>query len=179
MVHASTLAVPARRQETKFSCGPAALRAVLAALKIRVSEENLREKLKTTEKDGTTPESIQGFAESLGLGALVREPMSIADLKKATDLGYPVIVLFQAWQDGKKRSWAEDWDDGHYAVVTSVHDGHVYLTDPALSRGTGYVPISEFEERWHDKNKHRRYHQWGLVVRAKTPESPKKNDRIR
>jgi predicted double-glycine peptidase len=173
-VEASTLAVPARRQETKYSCGPAALRAVLAAFGVRISEDALIERLKTSKKDGTTPESMHQQAESLGLGTLVREPMSLKDLKKATDAGYPVIVLFQAWQEGKKRDWAGDWDDGHYAVVTSVQGDHVFLSDPSMSKGTGYIPASEFEERWHDENENRRYHRWGLVIRVPSPESFKK-----
>lgn len=175
------LDIPATRQQESHTCGPASIRAVLKTFGIRVSEDALKKLLHTTEKDGTAPEQVENAARILGLNPKVYEPMDVPSLKREVYLGHPVIILFQAWQEGQRiRDWGTDWSDGHYAVVTAVHDDQVLLTDPSLPSGSGYVPIREFVSRWHDKNKIRKYHNWGLALQVDSPSTLKKHfDRVK
>ena len=76
--------------------------------------------------------------------------------------------------------WENDWSDGHWSAVTRVvlprdnplrmirrqigdrprvreiADGVVILADPSNGEGLSFVPIPEFERRWHDTDRDNR-----------------------
>jgi len=46
-------------------------------------------------------------------------------------LGIPVLVNYQAWEDGAGPfNYTEIWDTGHYSVVVGYDEEHVFLMDP-------------------------------------------------
>ena len=144
--------VPDVRQSTAYSCGTAALQAVLHYYGIEEREDRLMKELKTSPDEGTRPAEIVRVAKDHGLRAEMREGLAIEDLKAALDHGIPVIADIQAWKggDGSIPSWAKSWEDGHYVIVLGLDAALVYVEDPALLGCRGIIPRAEFLERWHD-----------------------------
>jgi uncharacterized protein len=168
------IVIPDVRQSTDFSCGATALQALLAYYSEDWSEEELIKLLGTNQEIGTTPESLVRVATALGLRASIGENLTFDDLRAALDERIPVIVAFQAWVDVKppEFSWAECWEEGHYAVVIGMDADYVYLEDPSLFGTRGRIPVREFGERWHDYSgvspmdaQDRRWVHLGIIIR--------------
>lgn len=167
----NALAVPNVRQTRDFSCGPAALLAVLRYFGYQVATETaLYRPLGTTAENGTLPEALAQGARRFGLKATVRQPMTLAQLRAAVDGGKPVILELQAWRKPATRhqSWRDTWDDGHYVVLVGVDREYVYLMDPSTEHAYTYLSHDELVARWHDVNTRQgvslRDHRLGVVV---------------
>ncbi len=143
-------AVPDVRQSTGYTCGAAALQAVLAYWGIDEREDRLAARLRSTPEQGTHPDDIVRGARELGLTADLREGLVLADLERALAEGTSVIVDLQAWRDLADVPWAETWEDGHYMVLLGADAANLYFEDPSLLGSRGVVPRAEFVERWHD-----------------------------
>ncbi|MBI3925261.1 MAG: C39 family peptidase [Armatimonadetes bacterium] len=167
------LQVPDVRQSTPYSCGAAALQAVLAYWGVELREDQLMERLGTDPEVGTPPDAILRVARELGLQADLREGLALEDLAAALEQGVPVIVAMQAWRDGPGSPWAEEWDDGHYVVVIGLDAEKVVVEDPSLLGSRGFLPRAEFVERWHDVDgQGRRYVRCGIFLRGTRPCPP-------
>jgi predicted double-glycine peptidase len=147
------LSVPEVRQHTDYSCGAAALQAVLAYYGIDVREDTLMQKLGTNEIDGTKYWEIVRVAREYGLTATTVLHMSRDEMISKINRGIPVLIAIQAWiQEGDPRNLA-DWkarkDDGHYVIAIGYDDRNIYFEDPAMF-GIGYIAFDELEARWHD-----------------------------
>jgi predicted double-glycine peptidase len=144
--------VPDVRQSTSFSCGAAALQAVLHYYGVEEREDRLMKELQTSSEEGTHPGDILRVAKAKGLRAALREGLAFDDLQAALDRGIPVIASIQAWkdEDGSAKSWADRWEDGHYVIVLGLDAASVYVEDPSLLGCRGIIPRGEFLERWHD-----------------------------
>ncbi len=149
---ADYLPVPLIRQATSYSCGAAALLAVLFYWQtFDGGEEELYEPLETTEA-GTTPWKIEAVAKDFGLDANLYDGLSIENLKAALQDGQTAIVDLQAWHDGwhPNFDWSSEWEDGHYVVLVGIDKTYLYFMDPSASAGYGYMPRAELDARWHD-----------------------------
>jgi uncharacterized protein len=142
--------VPDVRQSTGYTCGAAALQAVLAYWGIEEREDRLAARLHSTPEAGTHPDDIVRGARELGLTAEIREGLDLADLARALADGRAVIVDLQAWRDREDRPWTETWDDGHYMVLLGLDSANLYFEDPSLLGARGVIPRAEFVDRWHD-----------------------------
>ena len=142
--------VPDVRQSTGYTCGAAALQAVLAYWGAEEREDRLAARLKSTPEAGTHPLDIVRVAREYGLAAELREGLSLDDLEAALDAGTTVIVDLQAWRDRTDVPWTETWDDGHYLVLLDMDGGNLYFEDPSLLGTRGVIPRVEFVARWHD-----------------------------
>jgi predicted double-glycine peptidase len=144
--------VPDTRQSTEYSCGAAALQAVLNYWGRDVGEEDIMELLNTDPESGTYPEDIIRVAGAMGLEAEYRENLTLDEVEAAVRQGVPVIVDCQAWRSPASGnvSWADDWVDGHWMVVIGMDEENVYLEDPYILGSRGFMPRLEFEERWHN-----------------------------
>jgi hypothetical protein len=142
--------VPDVRQSTGYTCGAAALQAVLAYWGTEEREDRLAARLCSSPDSGTHPDDIVRVARDLGLAAELREGLDLADLEAALAAGTTVIVDLQAWRDTAGLPWAETWDDGHYMVLLGMDGESLYFEDPSLLGARGTIPRSEFVERWHD-----------------------------
>jgi len=144
--------VPDVRQSTTYSCGAAALQAVLCYWGIEAREDSLMKALGTNEEAGTSPDNILRVAGENGLQASIREGMTIQDIEQSVRAGVPVIADIQAWTDSPESgfSWAGEWEDGHYVIVLGIDERNVYVEDPSLLGTRGVIPRAEFVERWHD-----------------------------
>lgn len=149
------LGVPLVRQQTGYSCGPAALAAVLKYFGVWDGpEQQLYKLVHTSVEEGTLPEDLAAGARHFGLSAAVEPLMTVERLRLHLGLGKLVIVQLQAWRDGERKAlpWRQVWDDGHYVVLVGLDDGFAYFMDPSTSSAYTYVPLGELMERWHDVN---------------------------
>jgi hypothetical protein len=138
------------RQSTGYSCGAAALQAILAFWGTSEREDRLMARLRTSPEQGTSPENIVRVAREYGLQADLRENLNLEDLEAALGQGCTPIVDLQAWRDGAAQAWAETWEDGHYMVLLGMDADRLYFEDPSLLGSRGFIPRREFVERWHD-----------------------------
>lgn len=143
-------AIPDVRQSTGYTCGAAALQAVLAYWGIEEREDRLAARLHSTPEAGTHPDDIVRGARELGLTAELGEGLELADLERALADGTAVIVDLQAWRDSADVPWTETWDDGHYMVLLGLDAANLYFEDPSLLGARGVIPRAEFVDRWHD-----------------------------
>jgi len=143
-------AVPDVRQSTGYTCGAAALQAILAYWGTEEREDRLAARLHSTPEAGTHPLEIIRVAREFGLTPDLREGLDLADLERALADGTTVIVDLQAWRDRIDLPWTETWDDGHYMVLLGMDAANLYFEDPSLLGARGVVPRAEFVDRWHD-----------------------------
>ncbi len=179
--------VPDVRQSTAYSCGAAALQAVMLYYGIEEREDSLMRELKTNPDTGTSPGDILRVARASGLRAALREKLTFADLEAALGRGIPVIADIQAWKDeeGLVRPWTERWEDGHYVVVLGLDEASVYVEDPSLLGCRGVIPKKEFLDRWHDYEgpepfgpKRRAYIRMGIFIEGRKPAPPRPFQRV-
>ena len=142
--------VPDVRQSTDYTCGAAALQAVLAYWGKEEREDRLTARLHGDPELGIHPLDILRVAREFGLSADLREGLDLADLEAALASGTTVIVDLQAWRGPTDLPWAETWDDGHYMVLLGMDTRNLYFEDPSLLGSRGFISRGEFVERWHD-----------------------------
>jgi predicted double-glycine peptidase len=167
----SALAVPIVEQEEDFSCGPAAIRAILKYFAVWEGEEELLYKVfNTTREHGTLPEHMARGMGRFGLAATVETQMTIDRLRDLLAFGKLVILELQAWRDAERPTiaWKDTWDDGHYVVLIALDEEFAYFMDPSTTGAYTYLPIGELLERWHDYNpirsQPREHRDWQLGV---------------
>ena len=103
------LQVPEVRQHTVYSCGAAALQAILAYYSIDVRQDVLIQKLGTNENEGTKYWEIVRVAREYGLTAETILQMTRQQIIGEINRGIPVFIAIQAWiQSGDPRNIA-DW----------------------------------------------------------------------
>jgi predicted double-glycine peptidase len=157
------LALPDVRQSTPYTCSAAALQAVLAYYGKEAREDELARELGATPEDGAPPEAIVRVGRARGLKLTLREGMSLGALGAEVAQGHPVLVALQAWPDKPRRSFTDDWDDGHYVVVIKVGRRRVLVEDPSLLGSRGALTIEQFMDRWHDRDRQKVWVHLGIV----------------
>jgi predicted double-glycine peptidase len=132
------LAVPVRLQSTDYSCGAAALRAVLDYWGIDETEAAVVRQLGTDAVAGTRPAEIVAVARKLGLAVEERHGATWEDLRHSLSLGCPLLAPVQMH------------GGGHWVVIAGVDARGVHLMDPA----SGAVTVSSeaFAAAWHDRD---------------------------
>ena len=168
------LPVPLISQARPWSCGAAALMATLIYFgAFDESESRLDADLGVTPEDGTRVGDIVSEARRFGVEARAWTGLGFEDLERELGRGALVIVALQAWADHPVDDWAKNWEDGHYAVVIGLSPERVYLMDPSIRTGYGYLTRDDFLRRWHDYDREgsRRtvYDRLGIVIHGNTP----------
>lgn len=173
---AKVLPVPLFRQSTGFACGAASMQAVLAYWRAYEGRESaLYPILGTTEAQGTPPEGLVAGARHFGLEARMKEGTELADLRAALAAGETVILNLQAWREAPSKGtpWKDLWEDGHYVVLVGLDDTHLYAMDPSVTAGYAYLPLAEFEDRWHDyttvAGRRREFRHLAIFIKGKQP----------
>jgi predicted double-glycine peptidase len=145
------LPVPLISQARPWSCGAAALMATLLYFGVfDDAESRLDAELAVTTEQGTRVTSIVDEARRFGLEADARTGLTLDDLSAEVARGTVVIVALQAWPTHAVADWRTNWEDGHYVVVVGLADDRVYVMDPSVRTGYGYLTRAQFLERWHD-----------------------------
>ena len=170
--------MPDTRQSTEYSCGAAAMQAILGYWGRDIGEEDVREMLNTNEASGTYPDDIIRVAKALGLQAEYKENMSMADLENYVAEGIPVIVDCQAWRSVSQynESWSDTWYNGHWLVVIGIDENNVTLEDPYILGDRGIMSREEFMARWHnvrglDETDTGKQIHMGVAIRGERPYS--------
>jgi predicted double-glycine peptidase len=138
------------RQTFDFDCGAKALQTVMEYYGVEMREDELMKGL-GTDKDGTSVDNMVSVAEKKGFKVYAATGVSLEQLKRFIDEGYPVIVLVQAWAERYMtlEDWKVDYDDGHYVVVIGHRGNIIVFEDPSSFRRT-WLTEGEFLARWHD-----------------------------
>lgn len=133
----ASLALPWRKQETLFTCGPACVRMLLAGIEKDVAEETLAQRLRTTARTGTRRSAFAPVLRAEGFRCAMNAHARIADLRDAIASGHYCLI-----------NWREPTEEtGHYAIVTAVNGTHATLQDPW--NGADFrLPIHELRDRW-------------------------------
>jgi predicted double-glycine peptidase len=165
------LPVPLISQARPWTCGAAALMATLLYFGVfDDAESRLDADLAVTPEEGTHVGSIVDEARRFGLEAEARTGLTVDDLASEAARGTVVIVALQAWPTHSVADWRTNWEDGHYVVVVGVADDRVYVMDPSVRTGYGYLTRDEFLARWHDydlEDGHRVvYERLGIAIRG-------------
>lgn len=170
--------MPDTRQSTEYSCGAAAMQAVLGYWGRDIGEEDVREMLNTNEESGTYPDDIIRVATALGLQAEYKENMSMTDLENYVAEGIPIVVDCQAWRSVSQynESWADTWYNGHWLVVIGIDENNVTLEDPYILGDRGIMSREEFLARWHnvrglDETDTGKQIHMGIAIRGERPYS--------
>ena len=170
------LLIPEVAQTSAFSCGAAALLAVLeywGASKPNEREEALRGALSTTKEYGTDAREMERLARARGLEAHLDHGLDYDMLRSMVREGWTIITEIQAWDGPKVREGpGAERDAGHYVVVMGCDGERVFVMDPALRDGDskagptqyGWVPAEEFERAWLDDIGR---HGVGVVIQGK------------
>lgn len=160
---ANTIPVPLMRQSTDYTCGVAALQALLAYYGQDVREDILSKILKADRKNGTRYRNIAGYAEAHGLPVRVQKEMTVQQLENAISAGHPVLCLIQAWAEkGSQTDYASDWNDGHYVVAVGFEHDRIVFMDPSTAGHYAYIPLQEFVRRWHDVDGREKLNHFGM-----------------
>src|SRR3954470_14623502 len=88
---ANIIRVPLMRQATNYTCGIAALQAILAYYGEDVREDVLARALRANHKDGTRYSNIAKYGQAHGLSVQIEKEMTIAQLRTAIRSGHPVL----------------------------------------------------------------------------------------
>jgi predicted double-glycine peptidase len=167
----SLLPIPLVSQARPWSCGAAALMSALLYFGVYDDPEStLDAELGVTAEEGTRVDSIVAEARRYGLQADARVGLTFEDLDRGLSRGDVVIVALQAWATKPVTDWRTNWEDGHYVVVVGLSRDRVYLMDPSVRTGYGYLTRDQFLQRWHDYDLDRgrriTFERLGIVIRG-------------
>lgn len=143
-----TISVPFYSQETDYSCGPAALRMMLAFYNIIKTEQELIEKAQTS-FEGTCNDVLAETASQFRM-CIVQTDLALKTVFRCVDTNTPMLINYINPVN----------DIGHFAVVVGYSDTHVFLNDPKNGEGYG-VEHGHFEERWRSGDG--QHKKWGLI----------------
>lgn len=167
------LAVPDVEQATDYTCSASALQAVLGYYNVDLPEPLLATELGATPKDGAPPDAIVRIARAHGLTAELRDGITRADLAAELAARHPTIVDLQAWADSPPKSWADDWEDGHYVVLVAIEGDTFVFEDPSLAGKRAVLTAGELDVRWHDEDGGRRHDHTAILFHTPPPEHPR------
>lgn len=143
--------VPVTKQDTKYTCGAAALQAVLAAYGLPRREALLACWLGSDPKEGTRPSALVGLCRELGLPHEERHDATVEDLAHVTGQGVPLLCCVQMH------------GGGHWVAVRDVADGQVHFMDPV--EGHRSLPAEEWDRIWQDTDADGKpYVRYGLAI---------------
>jgi len=141
------------QQTTPYSCGPAALLAVMRHLgDYRLSEPELMALVGAKPEVGSSVIQVVNAARFMGMRSAVRQFSSLDEAKKWTDAGVPVIAGVASFRLPGKR---------HFVVITAVDAINAFLMDPNTPGNRRILSRSEMDSRWKDATG---YDRLGVVV---------------
>lgn len=160
--------LPLVAQSTDYTCGPAAVLSILGYYEDRPLEADLACELHTNPEIGTFHEDMVRFFQSKGYSTVVKERMTLPELKGFLDRGVPVLCLIQAWDEVE--NYEHHWAIGHYVIAIGYDASRLYFMDPWLLGHYGYIPTEQFVHRWHQLTRDKvNLHQWGMAIMKDKP----------
>jgi predicted double-glycine peptidase len=161
--------IPDVMQVNEYSCGPAAVQAILSYYGVWGYQADFAKELGTSPDQGTHPVKMTAYLKKWGLDAKLVKGLKPADLRRYVDQGVPVIVDFQAWGVPAGKDYKNEWEDGHYTIVLGYDRTGFFMEDPSLLGTIGYLSEKELNRRWHDYEVEggKRVDNYGLAIVVK------------
>lgn len=129
--------VPYYKQDTQYTCGPTALKMLLAYLGVAISDPVLNNLMNCSAEEGTDNQSFSRTLSQLGLWGQEMTNTSIDALRTLVEKKMPVLVNYRNVHDNR----------GHFAVVVGMDGGDIIFNDPEY--GADYRLSEEvFEQQW-------------------------------
>ncbi|MBU3934862.1 C39 family peptidase [Patescibacteria group bacterium] len=128
-------------------CGPASLKIVLEYYGVNKSEEELAKLAGHRKGLGIDDKGIKIAAEKLGFKVKIKSNSSFKDIERWLKKDVPVIVDW--FTRGRCDYDDSEVADGHYSVVFSLDDEHIYLQDPEIG-GERKIKREDFMRVWFD-----------------------------
>lgn len=147
--------VPFAKQQTSWTCGPASLRAVMAAIgDVNIPEDVAADISDADSRNGSSTGDLKNAFKKLHVPVIERDVITNDELIKCMRNGYPVILDVDMWQ-------------GEHWVVVSGYDGELFtLMDPSAPNKDSDVTVSPTAldgMRWSSSNDSVR---GGLIIRT-------------
>lgn len=133
-------AVVGTPQETPWTCGPAALRAVLAHYGVGATEPEVAVAARNMPIIGTRPQGLVRAAGEFGCDAQVTRLADVDAMRPALAAGIPLIVLVDSFTRPGRQS--------HYVVVSKMDRATVTMMDPNTPGNWRTLTRAEFDGRW-------------------------------
>jgi len=161
---------PTSRQDNKNSCGSSVVQTMLAYYGMDERQDDLSKELKLS-KDGVSYINMLKVFEKKDLKTSSGR-MNQDILKQYLDENIPVIILIQAYKDNTNKPYTRDnYNDGHFIVLTGYDDTKFIVEDPSLNNKIGYIPFNELDVRWHGigRDNKEKLDFFGIAVYGKEP----------
>lgn len=156
-------------QQEDYTCGPASLRAALAAFGIDASEDELAQAAGTDET-GTSAEGLERAVTDFGLRGEVYTQANPADVQAWLAEGKVPICCLQAMGDGDA---ALAWDRSHWIVPCAVRyeRGQVLFdcADPTQPGVLVSLSSSDLAARWHGYDQGEALYGLAVVISGEQP----------
>ena len=174
---AKELEFPHYRQAFDWNCGTTSMNMILSFYGHDVREDGLIKISKATPEEGAPIEGLKDIARKYGL-KFKEGTFTTNDLKRHIDMGWPTLLMIQAWSTQDNPDWANEWDQGHYTVCVGYDDNRLFFADPSSIHKT-YIPIGALNSRWHgwDDNG-KKINKWGIVFTNKSKFSFKDEEEV-
>lgn len=151
MTMASLIAVPQVTQETDYTCGVAALQAILEYFGCHTEQMTLASQLHAAPLVGTSYRSIEKYCLAEGFDVKIYTGMTVEQLQQLVAQGQPVLCLIQArLGEETLEEWPQIWQNGHYVVAVGADAESFYFMDPSTGGRNRCIGRQEFSLRWHD-----------------------------
>jgi ABC-type bacteriocin/lantibiotic exporter with double-glycine peptidase domain len=132
-------AVEPYQQIEPYSCGAAALKAVLQHWGERVPEKTLIREVGIDPKTGSTAPQVAGAARRRGYLARAHYFRSVDELATYTSRDVPVILAIRSFTRPNQ---------GHFVVATRVGKDLVEIMDPNVQGNRRLLSRRELDRRW-------------------------------
>ena len=145
---------PFHKQETKYTCGAAAMRMALEFCGIKKSERQVVKLLGTNKVRGTWLKSFPLAAEKYKLKYVVNSNSSIQNLKKLQKEGYTIIICY--YYPPKKVD--------HYSVLRKIDSENIYFWDPWYGPEHKYT-LRYFRRIWKADPRYEKEKGWFIAMK--------------
>ena len=146
--------IPYYEQETKYTCGAAAMRMALGFCGIKKSEKQVAKLLGTNKVRGTWHKSFPIVAEKFRLNHVSIRNATIADLKEYQKKDFAVVICY---------FYPPEKVD-HYSVLKKIDNKFIYFLDPFFGEEHKYL-LSHFRKIWKSDPKYDNKKCWFFAVK--------------
>ena len=147
---------PYYKQETKYSCGAAAMRMIFEHFGIKMTEKEVAMLLHCQKDEGVWNEAFPDVAEMYKFNFVVGRHAEIKTLRSLTKQGYKIIVGYFSVID----------KNGHYSVVRKIDSNYIYFWDPDPTYGPRHkYTLRYFKQVWRSDPRYDKEKAWFIALR--------------
>lgn len=121
-------------KQDKMMCGPAYLKIVLDHYGLKVSQTELKKRLRSNIILGTSVKDIILVSKEFGFEAVHKKDSSFDEVKSLLEKNIPIII-----------SWFTPSKASHFSIIYNIDKDFVYLIDPEKGMKVKYG-LNEFDK---------------------------------